>query len=324
VVCAGAPLFAAPTRHDAVPPAARTLLIWGNRQMAGLTTRWQEGFRARHPGVSFETRLMGTGTGMAGIYTGVADVAFMGRECTPKEIMAFEWVFRYKPTRVEVATGSVDVPGHSPALVVFVHEDNPLSRLTLAQLDAIFGHERRRGHAPIGTWDQLGLAGEWSGRQLDLYGYDVDTGSGSFFRHAVLDDSAKLNWDRLRELGGGRPPDGAEAGRRILDALAANRFGIAVSSLAYARPHVKPLALAIDDRGPWIAATAESVVAREYPLTRVVSAWINRPPGQPVEPSLREFLRYVLSPEGQQEIARDGGFLPLGADAMRRQLASLE
>jgi phosphate transport system substrate-binding protein len=299
-----------------------TIRVWGNPQMAALTKLWEEGFRAHQPAVRFENRLTGTNVAMAGLYTGTADLAFMGREATPKERMAFEYTLRYQPTRFELATGSVDVPQHSPALVIFVHKDNPLSRLTLAQLDAIFSYERRRGHTPIGTWDQLGLGGEWSGQRINLYGYDPETGTGSHFRRVVLRDSYKSNWDRLREFADAPQADGTtvEAGRQILDALARDRFGIAVSTLNHANPQVRPVALAAEEGGPWLEARRETVFTRRYPLTRAVSAWVNRVSGQPLAPGVRELLRYILSYEGQQDVARDGSFLPVCAEVAREQL----
>src|SRR3977135_2513893 len=104
-----------------------TIRIWGDDQMNIVMKHWQDGFGKYHSNVRFETKLIGSGTGRAGLSTGVADVALMGRDATPSEIMAFEWVFRYKPLGVEVATGSLDVPGKTFALAVFVHKDNPLS-----------------------------------------------------------------------------------------------------------------------------------------------------------------------------------------------------
>jgi len=322
VTCRGPEDLESLPRYRPGAPVSGTIRIWGYPQMAALTKLWEEGFRAHHPAARFENRLAGTNIAMAGLYTGTADLAFMAREATPKERMAFEYTLRYQPTRFELATGSVDVPQHSPALVVFVHKDNPLSRLTLAQLDAIFGYERRRGHTPIDTWDQLGLGGGWSGQRINLYGYDPETGTGSHFRRVVLRDSYKSNWDRLREFTDAPQADGTivEAGRQILDALAKDRFGIGVSTLNHANPLVKPVALAAEDGGPWLEARRETVFTRRYPLTRAVSAWVNRVSGQPLAPGVQEFLRYILSYEGQHDVVRDGGFLPLCAEVAREQL----
>jgi phosphate transport system substrate-binding protein len=311
-------------RYQPGESVSGTIRIWGNPRMAGVTKLWEEGFRSRQPGVSFETRLKGTDAAMAGLYGGVADLALMGREATLKERMAFEYVYRYQPTRIEIATGSVDLPEHSPALVAFVHKDNPLARLTLAQLDAAFSHERRRGDPAVLTWDQLGLGGDWAGRPINLYTYDLESGTGSYFRQAVLRDSYKLNWDHLREFTQTRPSDGptADGGRLIVDAVAGDRFGLGVSTPNHASPVVKPLTLANEDSGPWFAATRETVLSRQYPLSRAITAWVNRVSGQPIAPAVREFLRYIVSDEGQNDVAREGGFLPLCPEIAGTQLGS--
>jgi phosphate transport system substrate-binding protein len=302
-----------------------TIRVWGDDRMETLMKYWQEGFRKYQGGAQFETRLIGTGTGMAGLYTDVADMALMGRESTSSESMAFEWVFRYKPLGVEVATGSLDVPGKTFAVSVFVSKDNPLSRLTLAQLDAVFGSEHLRGPRNARTWGDLGLTGEWKERPINAYGYDIETNTGGFFKRAVLNGSDKWSCD-LKEFADVKRPDGKllDGGQRVLDALAKDRYGIAYSNLRYANRQVKPVALAATDAGPYYEATKENLIRRKYPLARAVSIYVNRAPGKPLDPKLKEFLRYVLSREGQREVVREGDFLPLNEQAIREQLRKLD
>jgi phosphate transport system substrate-binding protein len=294
---------------------SRTIRVWSSEAMRGVVARWQQGYSRRHPGVTIVATPIGTDVAMAGLYTGRADVALMGREATASEVQAFEWIYRFKPARVEIMNGSLAAPEKSPALVLFVHPDNPLSKLTLAQLDAIFGHEHRRGLDPIVTWGQLGLGGDWAARPIALYGPDTTSGTGIFFRHTVLNDSRNLNWDRMREF---------SAGRQIVDALARDRFGIAVADLGSAGSQVKALALAADERGPYVNATAASVASRTYPLTRTAFALFKRPPGKPVDPKIQEFLTYILSDEGQTEVGREGDYLRLSAGVAREQSRTLE
>ena len=300
--------------------------IWGNDAMEGVARRWAEGFRQYQPDISFETRLMGTGTAMAGLYTGVADLAFMGRPSTPKEIMAFEWVFRYKPEALEILTGSLDVSGESPALGVFVHKDNPISGLTLEQLDAIFSCEHRRGPASIRTWGELGLKGEWADKPITAYFYDAETGTASFFRDVVLRGSYKWNWEHINEFRDLRTPDGSiyDSSRQIAEALTKDRYGIGVSTRRYALPELKLIRLASHEGGPYYLPTAENLVERKYPLTRVVYVYLNREPGKPLDPKLKEFLRYILSREGQAEVLSEKVFLHLCKEALLEQLNKLQ
>jgi phosphate transport system substrate-binding protein len=312
-----------PPRYQAEPKVDGVIRIWGDEQMETVMKRWQSGFRKQHPSVRFETKLLGTGTGMAGLYSGVADIAVLGRDATSSEVMAFEWVFKYKPQSVQVATGSLDVPGKTFAIGVLVNKDNPLTKLTLTQLDAIFGTEHRRGARNIRTWGDLGLMGEWKDKPINVYGYDTETNTGSFFKRAVLNGSDKWNCD-LREFADSKQPNGSQldAGQRISEALAHDRYGIAYGNLRYVDRQVKPVALSLTDEGPFYEATKENLIQRKYPLTRAVSFYVNRAPGQPLDPKVKEFLRYILSQEGQQEVGQDRDFMKL-SDA-REQLRKLE
>jgi len=301
-----------------------TIRIWGNDRMEALMKYWQKGFRKHHGDVHFETNLKGTGTGIAGLYTGVADLALMGRAATSKEVQAFQWVFRYKPFAVEVATGSLNVPGYAFAISLIVHKDNPLSKLTLTQLDGIFGNEHRRGPRNIRTWGDLGLTGVWTNKPINTYGYEVQTRTSLFFKQVLFEGSDKWNCE-LKEFADLKQSDGSvsDAGKLILEALAQDRYGIAFANLRYAA-QVKPLALAAMDGGPYYQATKENLIQRKYPLTRIASIYVNRAPGKPVDPTVKEFLRYILSYEGQQDILREGRYLPLSQQTILEQLKALE
>ena len=298
---------------DAAPQRAPVLRLAGNAQLGGLVDRWETGFRQLHPDVAIETHLTGSDTGMAALYTGRADIALLGREPTASEIQAFEWIHRHRPTQIEVATGSLDRPGRSPAVVVFVQRDNPIRSLTLAQLAAVFGSEPGPASASPRTWSLLGLSGEWASRPVHLYGPDAMSGTGRYFRHVVLHDSRMMNWSQLTEfhdtaLTG---PGADDAGRKALAALAGDPAGLALASLGDATDGVRAVALAATDGSGPVAATRAAVAAREYPLSRAILACYDRPPGGRPSPVVGEFLDYVLGPAGQQAITEDAGWLPL-------------
>lgn len=289
---------------------SNTVRVWSNAAMGDLVARWREGFTREHPSVKIVATPGGTDVAMAGLYTRRADIALMGRAPTASEIQAFQWIFRYKPTAVEIMSGSRDLPGKSPALVAFVHRANPLGKLSLAQLRAIFGYKGPLGRNSIRTWGQLGLGGAWASRPIELYGPDMTSGTGLFFRHVVLHDSRRLDWARMHEY---------SDGERIVAALARDRFGIAIATLGALPGEVKPLALAAGGRGPFVEATAQSIASRSYPLTRSAYAVIRRAPDGRVDPDVRMFLRYVLSDQGQAQIGRDGGYVALPSNVARTQ-----
>ncbi len=315
----------------ALPPPVDTsspdlIRVWGSAELRPLLERWKTAFQKTHPTVRFESRLTGSDVGLPGLYTRLADLALLGRDATAAEVKAFEWIFRYPPARFEVATGSMDAPGRSPALVVYVHRDNPLAQLTLAQLDAAFGCERLRGApANIRTWGALGLAGEWRDRPIHLYAPDTESGTGRFFRRVVLNDSRALDWACLREFSDTPGvPATHDAGEKILTALSADPLGLAIAGDRPRAGAVKPLAIAATEEGPFIAATRENVIARTYPLARPIFAYVNRAPDTPLDPNLREFIDYVLSADGQREVPRAGVYLPLNDALIRTQRAALK
>jgi phosphate transport system substrate-binding protein len=318
---------------DAYKPQKRVsgvLRLWGHGSpetdfMGKLVKSWQEGFRVFQPDVRFDDRMYGTASAIGGLYADVGDIAILGREIRPFEVSAFERVKGYPPLGVEVATGSLDVRNFDFALVVFVHKDNPISRLTLAELEAIFGCEQRRATENIRTWSAFGLRGEWADHPIHAYGSRISGGFAVFFQDVVLKSSGRWNPD-MKEFFDVRQADGSllDSGQQVLDAIAADPDGIGVSSLHYTNPRVKALALAPEKGALAYEATRDTLVQRKYPLTRVIPAFINRAPGKPVDPKVREFLRYILSSEGQQDIVRDGRYLPLSAATAREQLAKLQ
>lgn len=321
---------------DALPPYAPTekvsgrISLWGHGSfkrdfMGRLVARWIAEFNRTQPAVTFENRMYGTASAIAALATGAGNVALLGEEISPQSARMFARAKGYAPTGIQVATGSLDVNFFDYAHMVFVHRDNPLTSLTLAQLDAIFGAERRRG-APkdLRAWGDLGLAGEWTRQRIAPYGWKVDEDFALFFREAVLENSHRWN-PAMREFVHATRADGTQHdhGQRILDALAADRFGIAISNVRYARPEVKALALAAGAGEPACEPTIANLIAQRYPLVRIIPAFIDRAPGQPVEPAVREFLRFVLSREGQQALIEETGYLPLGEPAIRSQLEKL-
>src|ERR1700687_4947528 len=292
-----------------------TIRVWGNPYIPELVHAWQEGFRKHHPGIEFQTTLKGTEAAMAGLYGHIADVVRVGREAYQAELAAFEERCGYAPTGIKITSGSYATPHKTFALMVYVHKDNPLAKLTLTQLDALYSSERRRGaKGPSKTWGELGVEGEWSTHPVHVYGYSFDTGMARFFRLTVLKDSYRWN-PEMKEFDNGRDAKGEviNAGTYITHAVASDPNGIGVSNVMFENSNVKSVALAENDSGPYVAPSKYAAFRGEYPLTRYSMAFINRPPGERVDPKVAEFMRYILSRDGMQAIVRDQAFLPLNA-----------
>lgn len=303
--------------------------LWGhgNRKlpwMHYLVDQWAEDFAKFHPNARLDTHLYGTSSGIPALYNGLGDIAMLGEEILPDAARAFERVKGYAPTGVELMTGSVDIRNFDYAQMIFVHRDNPLSRISLTEMDAILGTEHRRGTRNIRRWGELGLTGAWANRTINPYSWAIDDSFGFYIRNAILLGSHRYN-PNLREFAHINNADGTiyDHGQQILDALAKDPAGIAVSNIRYAGPEVKALALAHTPAGPWVAVSQATLIDASYPLTRTLPAVIDRPPDGRIPPPVREFLTYILSREGQEAINRDGRYLPLAAataEAQRRIL----
>ena len=304
--------------------------IWGHGSLRipwlkQLVSYWEEGFKRYHPNVSVQYEMHGTSSAIPALFMGAGDLAILGEEIDPAAVKAFEKMKGYPPLGIDLMTGSLDVRNFDYAQMFFVHRDNPIWQLTLAQLDAIFGDEHRRGLNNIRTWGQLGLTGEWADKAITPYGWRIDDSFGFFLEQTLLKGSHHWNCS-LKEYAHINRPDGSiyDHGQQILDALAQDRYGIAVSNLRYANASVKAIALGLQAGGPYYQATKENLIERKYPLTRIIPAVVDRAPGQPIDPKVREFLRYILSREGQEAVVRDGRYLPLTSEAIGRELKKME
>lgn len=306
-------------------PPPGIVRVAGSAQMEAIVQRWADRLAADTPVLRVQPNLRGSDVGMAALYTAQAEVALLGREATADEEKAFEWIFRYKPTRIELMTGSVDRAGRSPALAVLVHRANPLERISLRQLAALFAHAPS-GDAAIRRWGQLGLDGRWRNQPVRLYATQSESGTGRHFRNAVLAGATALDWPALSEFDDpvGPPSRVDDSGSRIAAALAGDPLGLAIGVLPKGDGRVRALALAADGDGPWIGPTRASVQDRSYPLSRAVYAYVNRPPGKPLDAQTRRFLQHALSARGQAAIHRADGWLPLHRDILIHQRHLIE
>ena len=304
--------------------------LWGHGNaklpwMRHLVALWEAGFRKFQPDATFDYQMHGTSSGIPALFTGLGDIAILGEEILPEAAAAFEKVKHYPPLGIEILTGSVDARNFDYAQQFFVHQDNPLQHVTLAQLDAVFGAQHKRGVRNIRTWGQLGLKGAWAEKPITPYGWAIDDSFGAYLQQYLLGGSHEWNC-ALKEFIHVYQPDGSvyDHGQQILDALAKDRYGIAVSNIRYASTDVRPLALGLSPKGPFYQATKQTLVEHRYPLARTIPAVIDRPPGAPVDPKVREFLRYLLSRDGQRAVNEDGRYLPLSPELIAEQLRKLD
>jgi phosphate transport system substrate-binding protein len=299
---------------------------WGHVFLKKIMASWEASFQKYHPGITFSDNLVSSAAATGALFTNTADLGILGREIRPMEVAGYNRVMKQKPFPLEVMTGSFANADKSVALGIFVQKDNPLTRITFAQLDAIFGSEHLRGETSnIRTWGQLGLKGRWADRPIDIYTGELDAAPSFYFSQQVMRGSMLWN-DNLKHFDDLNRPDGTvyEAQQRIVDALASDPSGIALSGAGVRNPGVKRISVSISDDGPFVAATPETVQARTYPLARSVWIYTNQGPGHPLDPRVREFLRFIFSREGQELVRQEGEYLPLTPELDAAQLKKLQ
>lgn len=288
-----------------------TLRVWGHGAagkdyIGSLVHKWEEGFRRLQPDVQFEDKLYGTASAMGSLYTGTGELAVMGREIWPAEREAFADVKGYAPASVDVVTGSVDIRNKEFALTFVVNQANPLAHLSLQQVRDIFSVTP---HA-VRTWGDLGLTGEWASRPVHVYGFEISRGFGYYLQQRAFGGSSIWN-PELVELGDVKRPEGGlyDAGQRVVDAVAKDPDGIGFTSALYHSPEVRIVSLGRTAAGPYLLPTRVTIADHSYPLVQVITAFYD-PRGKQAA-AVREFLRYVVSEQGQEAVQEDGDFTPL-------------
>jgi phosphate transport system substrate-binding protein len=272
----------------------------GSDTLNNLMTLWAEGFKKYYPNVTIAVEGKGTSTAPPALIVGTAQLGPMSRPMKAEEIDAFEKKFGYKPTEVKVA---ID------ALAVFAHKDNPLKGITMKQVDGIFSGTRKLGGSEITEWGQLGLA-PWKGRAISLYGRNSASGTYGFFQeHALGKGDFKTT---VKE----QPGSSA-----VVQGVGGDQYALGYSGIGYKTAGVRALPLAGDD-GTFYEANYENCLSGDYPMARFLTVAVNKKPGQPLEPKTLEFLKFVLSKEGQAIVEKDGYF-PMPAEVAKEVVDSL-
>lgn len=314
--------------------------------LGGVLEKWQAEFKKIHPDVTFENTLPTSDAAFPALVTKVSDLGPNGGEPAITEALSFFETRDYHASYVVVATGSFDIKSRSNGPIVFVHKDNPLEKLTIDQLDGIFGSERNGGmrgfewtpsdargtDKNIRTWGQLGLTGEWADKPIQTYGH-APSGTTRFFQLHVLGNTEKWNpnYKGYVETGSKMisPEDreGQTLGiqHMLRKELLNNKYGIAwtIMSQADGIDGLKPIALAPRGTDKFVTPSRDSFQQRTYPLARNIYIYFDRAPGATLEPRFKEFLRFALSREGQQLVA-NGDYLPLPQKLVSEQLSKLD
>jgi len=292
----------------ALPVYKRVSGISGNLNSIGsdtlnnLMTYWAEGYKKSYPNVNIQIEGKGSSTAPPALIEGTAQVGPMSREMKGAEIDRFEAKHGYKPTRVRVALDGI---------AVYVNKDNPIEKLTFKQLDGIFSSTRKRGGKDVKTWGDLGLTGEWANKPISIFGRNSASGTYGYFKEHALENGDYKN--SVKEQPGSSS---------VVQGVAEDKYAIGYSGVGYTTSGVKTVPLSAKEGGPFFGESYENVLSGKYPLSRYLNVYVNKAPGKPLSPLVREFLLFVLSTEGQEIVVKDG-FFPLTAKVAGEEVAKL-
>jgi len=286
--------------------------------LPGIVKLWIERFTKLYPEVriSIEPPYAGS-VGAKELVKERLDFAFVSRELKPDDLTDFKAKFGYNPTSIAVMGGSYRHFGFLDAVGFFVSKENPLEKISFDQLDAVLSSTQHRGGKAITAWGELGLTGEWADKPIHIYGIKPWNGFEEFIRQRVMSVGEKR----------GEWREGINFEKVVFpmaQLVAMDKYGIGYSGLAYIDAGVRMLPLGTNSEGPFVAPSYENVAMASYPLSRLVYFNVNKAPGKPLAPALEEFIRFVLSKDGQQAVLDQAVYLPLRAGQSQLSIHLLE
>jgi len=276
----------------------------GSDTLANLMTLWAEDFKRHYPNVNIQIQAAGSSTAPPALTEATSNMGPMSRKMKSKEVAAFEKRYGYKPTAIAVA---ID------ALAVYVNKDNPIKGLSIPEIDAIFSATRKCGHSDdIKKWGDLNLAGNWKNKSIQIFGRNSVSGTYGYFKKKALCKGDYKN--NVNEQPGSAS---------VVQSVTASLNGIGYSGIGYKTSGVKAVPLTKKPGGKFIEASAENAIKGTYPLARFLYVYVNKKPNKPLAPLEKEFLKLVMSKQGQQVVVKDG-YIPLPYKVVQKQLAKLK
>ncbi len=276
----------------------------GSDTLANLMTLWAEEFKRFYPNVNIQIQAAGSSTAPPALTEATSNLGPMSRKMKDKEIEAFEKRYGYKPTAIPVA---ID------ALAVYVNKDNPLKGMSIEEVDAVFSSTLKCGHgSAIETWGDLGLTGAWQNRSIQLYGRNSVSGTYGYFKEKALCKGDYKN--SVNEQPGSAS---------VVQSVSSSINGIGYSGIGYKTSSVRALPLTKKKGGQPVEANTENAISGKYPLARFLYVYVNKHPNKPLPPLEREFIKMVLSQQGQAVVVKDG-YIPLPLKVVEKSLGSIK
>lgn len=290
--------------HAAAPSGANPFIVSAPESMTYLLSFWLVEFK-RDQRVATRIETVDADAVVSALVEGRSTLVAMPRRMTEGELRAVRAKHSRDPVEVRVALDGI---------AVYVHKDNPLRGLNIAELDGIFSTTRNCGQREnIAWWDQLGLDGPWELRQIELYGSHPRSSVRSVFADKALCGGT---YKATLEFA----PSANDLLRLVASNPAAIAYGPANVDARVSRK-VRTLPIAAKDRA-YVAPDPGSIGARRYPLARFLYIYAVTDPDGRRSAQQKAFLDLALSPRGQSFIGPNG-YVPLPPRIAEEEQAKL-
>ncbi len=265
-----APLAAAAALMGAADNTSIT--VKGSDTMVIMAQRWAEAYMAKHPGAVIQVTGGGSGTGISALINGTTDICDASRQMKGSE--------RAK-LKERYATLGVEIKSAKDGLSVYVNDENPVKALDFAQLKGIYTGK-------IKNWSEVG----GPDAKIIVYGRENNSGTYAYFQEKVLSGADYMP--------GVQSMPGTAA---VVNAVSKDKFGIGYGGMAYAKG-IRLMAVKKDAGSPAVSPSEETVKDGSYPISRYLYMYTaSRPTG-----AIKEYIDWILSPEGQSIAAKVGYF----------------
>ena len=298
------------------------LSIAGSDTMRPLISKLSAQFLSLHPGAQIAVEGTGSSAAIREFLLGLSyqrrgdkvqsrgtagsnavELLASSRQLTEEEQKGFEFNYGYRPLEVPIAMDAV---------AIYVHKNNPIQRLTLAQIDGIFGKDHKRGQAAISNWSQVGLLESSLAQQpIHLYGRDKRSGTREFFKHVALKDGDLV--DTVVE----QPGSASE-----IIAIAQDPLAVGYAGAGFNISDVRQVPIASQPDQSALLPSVDTVTSGTYPLGRSLYLYVKKNPNDKLDPFVAEFLSFVNSRQGQETVAR-ASFYPLTGAQVAKNLQDL-
>ena len=270
------------TSLTAMAPQARTLIQnKGSDTLVNVAQAWAEAYPKVNPQVAVSVSGGGSGTGIAAMINGTVDIANASRKMKSKEM---EMAKKNGQTPVEHVVGY-------DALAVFIHQDNPINSMTLAQLKDIYGRNPK-----VKKWSEMGITVPGCKDKIVVVSRQNNSGTYAYFKKAVLGKKGRYRQGTLDMHGS----------KDVVELVEKTPCAIGYSGLAYATDHLKMVCIAKSEGDACVNPSVATASDRSYPIARPLFMYTDGEPKGPI----KAYMDWVKSDAGQC-ILRKKGYAPI-------------